>query len=826
MHKFIADLNLLYEIVVAADTSKQRGSFLAIFEAYDTVLKRENIDSTNDRVYYKFLLKLVQVQGEGWEYKFRSLIKNMGIDFKPIKKITPENSILDHKNRDADRTFTPNSEESSKSLKDFFYSSDEISNSSLTSQITRSSPITTKSLQKENAKISTYNNNIIKNAKHAEYIYNELCIPIKHKYFNIWIKKTENICDYFQSMYSKAILHDSYILSFQALGIWHQKSLYLKKKRKNAENAGNYVLMEKSFIKWLKMFYKKKKKYQQLYNFILMKIFLNAWRKIWIMQYKIAALHFLSFSFSIWKKKLLIQKSIMYKAIEWQRQHLLRHIFISWFTKTYLDKFKVNKSSKKKHDTFLLWKSQLQLIYKKNEITIKNYSKKIINYYYKLWFQKSKKIYENMIKAIALSNNINIIKIFHTWNIKYKIEISKKEFLSFKNKSLYKKYFLDWKKKTEDIQLASNFFNYTLLRLTFINWRQVLHLNILLIKLENKLRRKIIYKWILKERLILLLRVRGRRLYYLTFYLWKRYYRALDDKNNLLISILRNKINHRIKIATFLEWIEKLNFLSKSKKNAKEIYSVNIKRNIINAWRKKNINIQENNATAKYKSNYFYAKHSIVHWKEKLHKRIKAREQHVNLFIYNHNLKLCYRTIMHWQYYFKNIVLNYDVALKFRASKYQCLIIQFFSIWTNKYKNLDIILIQTQKEKNLKDIRLYFIKWKIKQNIILSMNNNALVILIRKNHTLMKKYIRKWELHILQLRGPEIQAHLFKKKQNELFMKKTFHFWKQQFKKKYIPGKENTKNDDSTLFENSSNIISYNSFTLSPILNKLRFTKL
>ncbi|EMR09405.2 hypothetical protein PNEG_02350 [Pneumocystis murina B123] len=826
MHKFTADLNLLYEIVVVADTSKQRGSFLAIFEAYDTVLKRKNIDSTNDRVYYKYILKLVQIQGEGWEYKFKSLIKNMGIDFRSIKKTTPENSILDHKNRDTDHTFTPNYEESSKSLKDFFYSSDETSNSSLASQITKSSPVTTKSLQKENVKISTYNNNIVKNAKHAEYIYNERCILIKQKYFKIWVRRTEDIFNYFQSMYSKAILHDSYILSFQALKIWHQKSLYLKKTKRNAENAGNYVLMEKSFIKWLKMLYIKKKKHQQLYNFILMKIFLNAWRKIWIMQYKIAALHLLSFPFSIWKKKLLIQKNIMYKAIEWQRQHLLKHIFISWFTKTYLDKLILNKSSKKKYDTFLLWKSQLQLIYTKNETAIKNYSKKIINYYYKLWFQKSKKIYKNMIKAIALSNNMNIIKIFHTWDIKYKIEISKKEFLSFKNKSLCKKYFLNWKKKTENMQLASNFFNYTLLRLTFINWRQVLYLNILLIKLENKLRRRIIYKWILKERLILLLRVRGRRLYYLTFYLWKKYFRTLDDRNILLISILKNKIDRRIKIVTFLEWIEKLTLLNKNKKNAKGIYSANIKRNIINIWRKKNINIQENNLTAKYKSNYFYTKHSILHWKGKFHKRIKSREQHVNLFIYNHNLKLCHRTIMHWQYYFKSIILNYDIALKFRASKYQCLIIQFFSIWTNKYKNLDIILIQTRKEKNLKNIKLYFIKWKKKQNIILSMSNNALVILIKKNHTLIKKYIRKWELHILQLRGPEIQAHLFKKKQNELFMKKTFYFWKHQLKKKNVPEKESTKNDNFSLFGNSSNIISYNNFALSPFLNKLRFTKL
>ncbi|QSL66513.1 hypothetical protein MERGE_000893 [Pneumocystis wakefieldiae] len=487
MHKFTADLNLLYEIVLVADTSKQKGSFLAIFEAYDTVLKRKNIDSTNDRVYYKFLLKLVQIQGEGWEYRFKSLIKNMGIDFRSIKKITPENSFLDYKNRNTDHTFTPNSEESSKSLKDFFYSSDETSISSLTSQITRSSPATTRSLQKENIKISTYNNNIIKDIKHAEYIYNERCILIKQKYFKVWVKKTEDIFNYFQSMYSKAILHDSYILSFQALGIWRQKSLYLKKTRKNAENAGNY---------------------------------------------------------------------------------------------------------------------------------------------------------------------------------------------------------------TENIQLASNFFNYTLLRLTFMNWRQVLHLNILLIKLENKLRRKIIYKWILKERLILLLRVRGRRLYYLTFYLWKKYYRALDDKNIL---------------------------------------------NIINSWRKKNINIQENNITAKYRNNYFYKRHSIVHWKEKFHKRIKAREQHVNSFIYNHYHKLCHRAIMHWQYCFKNIILNYDIALKFRANKYQCLLIEFFSIWTNKYKNLNIMLIQTGKDKNLKNIKLYFIKWKIKQNTMLSMNNNALVILIRKNHALMKK---------------------------------------------------------------------------------------
>ncbi|KAG5436966.1 hypothetical protein PCANB_001376 [Pneumocystis canis] len=625
MHTFTADLNLLYEIVVVADASKQKGSFLAIFEAYDTVLRRKNIDSVNDRIYYKFLLKLVQIQGQGWKYKFKSLMKDMGIDFKSIAKTNIQNSVPVDRYGELNYLFTPDNEELSKSSKEFFYNSYETFDNSLNFQ-TRNSPAAIEFTQREQIRSPLYND-IEKNVKQAEYIYNERCIQIKQKYFRTWIQKTKYVYNGFQSMYFKAVMHDTYILSFQALGIWRQKSLYYEKIKNNAHNARNYIQMEKSFIKWIKAFYIKKKECRDLYNFILMRIFLNSWRKIWIMQYKVAALYRLSFSFSIWKKKLLIQKNSAFEATKWQRLHILKHIFVNWRTKTYLNRLKFNKELKKKHKVFLLWKWQLELIYRKKKSLIKSYSKKLINYYYKLWHQKLKQNQENMTKAITLSNNLNIIKTFQLWNIKYKTEVSKKLFLSFKNIFLCKKHFLNWKKKTENKQMASDFFNYLLLRSTFLYWRRKLHFNAFLIKLKNELKGKIIYKWILKERLTLLLRIKGRRLCYLIFYFWRKRYHTLNNKDLPLIFMLKNKINHRIKTITFLKWTEKLFLLRKNEKNAKTIIHINTKRNIINIWRKKNIIIQKNNTTAGYKNNYLYMKHTIVHWKKIFYKKTEAQKE-------------------------------------------------------------------------------------------------------------------------------------------------------------------------------------------------------
>ncbi|KTW30444.1 uncharacterized protein T551_01727 [Pneumocystis jirovecii RU7] len=629
------------------------------------------------------------MQGQGWEYKFKSLIKDMGIDFKFIKNKIPENSILINKYNDLDHPFTPNSEESSKSLKEFFYNSDETFSNSLSSQMTKNSSTSTK-LTQEYIKLPLHNDTMLKNVKQAEYICNERYIQIKREYLRIWFQKTRNINIKFQLMYSKAILHDKYTLTSQALGFWFQKSLYYKKIKNNARNAGNYLIIEKCFIKWTKMFYIKKKKHQHLYNSILMKIFLNAWRKIWIMQYKVAALYRLSFSFSIWKKKLLIQKKKLFKAIKFQKLHILKTIFLKWLAKVHLNKLQLNKKLKKKHNAFLLWKWQFQIISRKKKTIIGNYSKKLINYYYKLWFQKLEQNNKNIIKAIKLSNNLNLVKTFQLWN-----------------------------------------------------------------------------------------------------------------------------------------WIERLSLLKKNKKRADEILFTNTKKKFINQWKKKNNDIQKKNIIAKYTSNCFYIRHSIIQWKTKFNKKAKMRrEEHVNSFIYNHDLQLCHKVILNWRCYLKSIILNQNVALKFRVNKFQYLIIHFFNIWANKYKIINTMFLKIQKKKKLKHIRLYFMKWKAKQNIIFIMNNSALTILIKKNHILIKKYFRKWELYILQLRGPEIQAHLFQKRQIILFMKTTFHFWQQQFKKKKLYQKNNTKkNINSILSGNLSNITSLNNLTLSPFLNKLEYTK-
>jgi hypothetical protein len=65
----------LKDIITAAFTEEDGTSFLAIFKAYDAVLKARDIDPTKDRVYFKFLLKLARVEGTTWMDKFDHLLQ-------------------------------------------------------------------------------------------------------------------------------------------------------------------------------------------------------------------------------------------------------------------------------------------------------------------------------------------------------------------------------------------------------------------------------------------------------------------------------------------------------------------------------------------------------------------------------------------------------------------------------------------------------------------------------------------------------------------------------------------------------------------------------
>ena len=69
------DLQILRDIITTATESNDGTSFLAVFKAYDTVLKARNIDPVNDRVYFKFLLKLARIEGATWLEKFESVAR-------------------------------------------------------------------------------------------------------------------------------------------------------------------------------------------------------------------------------------------------------------------------------------------------------------------------------------------------------------------------------------------------------------------------------------------------------------------------------------------------------------------------------------------------------------------------------------------------------------------------------------------------------------------------------------------------------------------------------------------------------------------------------
>ena len=70
-----SELQVLRDIISASKDANDGASFLAVFKAYDSVLKSRNIDPATDRVYFKFLLKLARVQGTTWIQKFDGLLK-------------------------------------------------------------------------------------------------------------------------------------------------------------------------------------------------------------------------------------------------------------------------------------------------------------------------------------------------------------------------------------------------------------------------------------------------------------------------------------------------------------------------------------------------------------------------------------------------------------------------------------------------------------------------------------------------------------------------------------------------------------------------------
>lgn len=70
-----SELRILRDIVQSSTDANDGASFLAIFKAYDSVLKTHNIDPSTDRIYFKSLLRLARLNGATWVEKFDSLLR-------------------------------------------------------------------------------------------------------------------------------------------------------------------------------------------------------------------------------------------------------------------------------------------------------------------------------------------------------------------------------------------------------------------------------------------------------------------------------------------------------------------------------------------------------------------------------------------------------------------------------------------------------------------------------------------------------------------------------------------------------------------------------
>lgn len=103
---FWTELQVLRDIISISTDVDDGTSFLAVFKAYDSVLKSRNIDPATDRVYFKFLLKLARVQGATWMQKFDNILRvrpyhicysrDLGTRCKWTKLTNPFFSYLTH----------------------------------------------------------------------------------------------------------------------------------------------------------------------------------------------------------------------------------------------------------------------------------------------------------------------------------------------------------------------------------------------------------------------------------------------------------------------------------------------------------------------------------------------------------------------------------------------------------------------------------------------------------------------------------------------------------------------------------------------------------
>ena len=515
------------------------------------------------------------------------------------------------------------------------------------------------------------------------------------KYFRKWFIQTHEQIDKFFALEAEAAQTDRLALQRQAFDSWlaAHRRFQLEELRKQHLNAldrraaAKYdgVLKAKAFRHWHQITLETKVSTEIARQKYLYVKYFNAWHRLSVTNELKAERQSLKAPFQLIRKRAAEYYQDEVNALELYCSNLTKMVFWRWafaFAERKAPRIRTTVLVKR---TLLTWRAKL------------------------------KDRDEQEREATALYERSVLQKTLQIWSTQTRIDgAADPQADAFRTQSLTKRVLLQWQLVTQlapvegrvarmrDWRIARTTFGVWLLRTrmgfradwvstfrmkqnAFTAWNERIRRDALQARIDNRILAQAMYKWVIAQRAILMVRIRRER-----------------EKRTTLNSLLAGFRKHREKLryeelqfqnqrfaqlarSTLECWKLQMNLTKERSQMAVEFYTPKIQQDVLAAWRKRHEHVQKLEKWAKDASFYFITMKTLKRWRNAASEAKKIRMNDAYKTVRRQiKINLARKFLVKWQSRVDEITAMNDECQGSRQSKDNALLRNLLSHWQNR----------------------------------------------------------------------------------------------------------------------------------------------
>ncbi|OLL25758.1 Protein sfi1 [Neolecta irregularis DAH-3] len=763
VHKI--DLDVLRDIIHRASLSPDGDSFLSVFRAYDTVLKERSIDPSQDRLYFKILLKLARIKGGSWYEKLQLVLGTLGVTEEDItatitSQRTPPSPLQHHRVR---RVLFKDLPSQSRSI------------SRLDQVVDNPFPTPPSTCALSSSKPAPP-------PLPDPPTSPDLNLPLIRYYLSAWRLKTTHRVHLHRQQYTYAIERDHRALLAEAFVSWREKSKFFRLLQKRASKARSIIIVEKSLSKWRSRYNNRSQDHRDLADYFNSIFLLRSCLKKW--RYRISndthkgKLFLLDLMLQKWKCKYTRIKKLECQAEALYRRYLLALSWKDWFFKTCQTRATIYYNLKLAGKAVIVWINWTREAKILEIRADRVYRENIKRDYLNIWIKKLRVLQDMKMRA-SMYHEAKVIRYaLDNWKRDTKLRKAATGYRQKIDEKLIQDCFVIWLWQLRENQKGSEFHRNVLISKYLIAWERQARLKQVTREVESNITFRLFHFWITQERAVLLGRVRDCRLVRDALAVWRNRYQNIRDTLYVVEKTVILNTEFRVQKKTFKNWKDRLRKSRETECFANKIYQRSILMNALSLWKTGIEVVRKLECEGERACNLFLFRNALKTWKQAKQRSIKRSKEARKMLARKHHQRRTQSLIMElWMSRLSKIRYLEAQADHAKTLFDESVTRIFLSGWRSSFQTYRGLENMARKIYEEQLLRASVSSWIDNLNYCTEIAAIADMTFSAKLYDIQVKCLRIWRRNMFRFKGLDVQAELMLRQCQGRLIRLAFRGW-------------------------------------------------